>query len=348
MIVSARSSDGVRYHAQATTTVAAAGSAAAGGVASAAGAGGGAAGGSAGGAGAILSMIGAVQFLPLLGQLSIDIDPIYRDFAASMAVFNLQLQLPSWLASCDEDSISASAWLEGTDLRRQLSQPVRRLNEVKKATTQDLTEMESGTKQFLESRDTTAECLLYGNVFWVGLALGCITGLSILIKLLTCPFGKSLGHDMRWRRLIFISMWYLHKGLVQSCIIAIVEPCTWIATTLAWVVLVFVLMAYAVCFVTTEHNLIRGIVVYAPQPEEVLIRLKCPELGVAIKKRAKINHDQMCSSGDGLVLFEGGEELTQHIAFNLRTIARIRVRRPYICRVTIPVLCCEFSSNLLP
>ena len=56
----------------------------------AAGGGGGASGGSA------VAVLSAVQFVPLLAQLSSDsLEPAYRDFAASLSIFSLQMKVPA-------------------------------------------------------------------------------------------------------------------------------------------------------------------------------------------------------------------------------------------------------------
>ena len=63
--------------------------------ASASAAGGGAGGG---GGGALPAMVGAVQFMPLLAQIDSEtIDPAYREFAASMSMFNMQFELPAFM-----------------------------------------------------------------------------------------------------------------------------------------------------------------------------------------------------------------------------------------------------------
>lgn len=81
-----------------------------------------------------------------------------------------------------------------------------------------------GTAAFLAAKGTNPKNLLYGNVFWILVIAAVIVGGSFLHALMAVSTrGMVIGTSMRWRRLLFVAMWYLYVGLAQSASIAIVH-----------------------------------------------------------------------------------------------------------------------------
>ena len=97
----------------------------------------------------------------------------------------------------------------------------------------------SGAQEYLNSKNTTAEKLLYGNVFWYFALMLTAVIVNLLMSILgyMCHHRKGVAWETPTKftvaKLLFLVSLFFHLGLVQSGVIALAVPCPWYTRVLA-------------------------------------------------------------------------------------------------------------------
>jgi hypothetical protein len=190
-----------------------------------------------------MSMIFAVQFVALYGQLAGDIDFTFRDFSKGFGMFNLQFAPPSFLQS-------------SSGARRRLSENE---TEASKAL---------GTEAMLKHLDISGQDFFIGNLFSVFILVTIVFSVILAVGAVLKPRGEkqrelaiqanasdpavevpppyALPAPLDPRKVAIVLLIGLYGGLTQSSLVCITDPDAHMAARLLAIV---VFVVYPVGFV---------------------------------------------------------------------------------------------------
>lgn len=154
-------------------------------------------------------VLSAVQFFPLIAMMDAEMHSLYRGFLAYFAVFNGQFNPPAFLLLDENCPTGEKVHLTGVDA-------------------------------FLESRKISADNLLLGNLFWVGMGSALCAGAIVVIVILANVYLEKSKHltASRFLSKFFVSVWYSSfSGLCVSSFIVISKSTRFSFVILAYVVL---------------------------------------------------------------------------------------------------------------